>query len=63
MMKMIYSDSLNEMVVYGFRMKLKRGGYTHYTWSDADCVYWNDDVDDKYYMEVPKNAIIDGEEN
>lgn len=59
MAKMVWSDSLDEMVVAGFKKKLKSGGYTHYTWSDEDCLYWNDDVDDKYYFDVPKNAILD----
>lgn len=54
-----WSSALNEMVVTGFKRKLKSGGYTHYTWSDEDCLYWNDDVDDKYYFDVPKNAILD----
>lgn len=57
--KMVYSDSLDRMVISGFTMKLKRGGYTHYTWSDEDCVYWNDDIDGRYREEVPDNAIID----
>ena len=29
-----------------------------YTWNDEDCVYWADDVDDRYYCEIPKNAIF-----
>ena len=58
-MKYVYSDSLNEMVIKGFKMRMKNGEYTHYTWNDADCLYWNDDRDDKYYMSVPQNAIID----
>ena len=58
-MKMVYSDSLDEMVIYGFKVPLKSGDYTHYTWSDADCLYWNDDIDGRYRFEVPKNAIID----
>lgn len=54
MNKMIYSDSLDEMVIFGFSIH-----GVHYTWNDDDCVYWSDMTDDDYYMEVPKNAIID----
>lgn len=55
---MVYSGTLDEMVVKGFYMKKRNGEYRHYTWSEADCVYWADDVDDKFYYEVPKNAIF-----
>ena len=55
---MVYSDSLKEMIIKGFYMKKKNGEYRHYTWNDSDCVYWADDVDDRYYFEIPKNAIF-----
>lgn len=48
----IYSDSLDEMVLKGFTYKGK-----HYTWNDPDCVYYQDDVDDEWYDEVPEGAI------
>lgn len=57
--KMIYSDSLDEMVLSGFYMKKKSGKYRHYTWNDKDCVYWADDVDDKFRYEVPHTAILE----
>ena len=56
---MVWSESLEEMVPHGFKMRTRDGGYNHYTWNDLDCLYWNDDRDDMYYMEVPKNAILD----
>ena len=51
---MIYSDSLECMVHKGFSYH-----HSHYTWNDEDCVYWNDDTDDDYYMEIPSDAIPD----
>lgn len=62
---MIYSNSLDAMVVSGFMLYrvvfgnfgykvLKRG---HYTWNDSDCVYYNDNIEDSYFEEVPKNGI------
>lgn len=54
MAKMIYSDYLEEMVVSGFTV-----GETHYSWNEIDLVYWSDETDDDYYMEVPKSAILD----
>lgn len=64
---MIYSSSLEEMVVKGFSVtncfKSKTGnegfifGKTkHYLWNDMDCVYYNDDTDEDFYFEVPKNG-------
>lgn len=55
---MVYSDYLGEMIIKGFYMKKKNGEYTHYTWNEDDFVYWNDEVDDSYYYEVPQNAIL-----
>ena len=52
---MIYSDSLECMVHKGFTYKGK-----HYTWNDADCVYYWDESDDDYYMEIPDRALVDG---
>ena len=54
----IYSEFLGAMIIKGFYMKKKNGEYRHYTWNDSDCVYWADDVDDRFYFEVPKNALI-----
>ena len=56
---MIFSKYLGEMVIKGFYMKKKNGDLRHYTWNDDDCVYWADDVDDKFYFEVPQNAIME----
>lgn len=61
-MSKIYSESLDEMVENGFSMVavlFGDNGYKvckpiHYTWSDEDCVYYNDGVDDDFYMEIPK---------
>ena len=33
------------------------GRAKHYTWNDEDMVYYNDDVDDDYFMEAPKNGV------
>ena len=58
MNNMVYSDSLEKMIIKGFYLKTVSGLYRHYTWNDKDCVYWADDVDDRYYLEIPKNAIL-----
>lgn len=28
----------------------------HYTWNNDDMVYYNDDTDEDYFMEIPKNG-------
>lgn len=53
-MKTIYSDYLEEMIPVGFTVDT-----VHYTWNEEDLVYWSDETDDDYYMEVPKRAILD----
>ena len=55
---MIYSESLGELIIKGFYLKKKNGEYRHYTWNDSDCVYWADDVDDRFYYDVPQKAIL-----
>lgn len=55
---MIYSDYLGEMVIKGFYIKKRNGNFRHYTWNDDDLVYYDDDVDDLYYYEIPNNAIF-----
>ena len=55
---MVYSEMLGGMIIKGFYMKKKNGQYRHYTWNESDCVYWADDVDDRFYYELPENAII-----
>ena len=55
---MVYSEMLGGMIIKGFYMKKKNGESRHYTWNESDCVYWADDVDDRFYYELPKNAII-----
>lgn len=52
--KMVWSDSLVEMVHVGFTI-----GKKHYSWNDEDCVYYWDEADDDYYMEAPDNADFD----
>jgi hypothetical protein len=49
------------MIPTGFKRKLKNSDeYRHYTWNEADAVYWADDVDDRYYFygDVPENHTI-----
>lgn len=48
---MIYSDSLDCMVVIGFMYCGQL-----YTWNDSDCIYWNDEIDGDGFMEVPFGA-------
>lgn len=50
-MMYIYSDSLDEMVLKSFIYKGKR-----YIWNDLDCVYYNADSDEDWFMEVPETA-------
>ena len=57
--KMIWSDSLDENVVAGFTIEDEVDGTKHYTWNDDDCVYYWDEADDDYYMEVPMGAKVD----
>lgn len=56
--KMIYSDTCGRMIPSGFKRLKKDGEYRHYTWSEDDAVYWADDVDDRYFMEIPENNVI-----
>ena len=55
---MVYSEMLGGMIIKGFYMKMRNQQYRHYTWDESDCVYWADDVDDRFYYDVPKNAIL-----
>lgn len=50
-MEYIYSESLNDMVVKSFFWN-----GSHYTWNDADCVFYNDESDDDLWMTVPDDA-------
>ncbi len=56
MSRYIWSDSLEELIVKGFTFR----GH-HYTWNDLDMVWWRDDVDDRYYDDIPAGARLDGE--
>lgn len=51
--KMVYSNSLDEMVIAKF--------YTltgeEYEWNDEDCLYYNVGSDEDWFMEVPNNAL------
>ena len=51
---MIWSESQERMVNKGFTLNGR-----HYTWNDADEVYYRDDTDDTCYMEIPKGAKLD----
>lgn len=57
--KMVYSESLDEDVIAGFTIEDEEEGTMHYTWHDEDCVYYWDDSDESFYMEVPKGAKLD----
>lgn len=61
MEKMIYSETCGGMIVKGFTRIRRRGDVVtsnrHYTWDESDAVYWNDEVDDDYYMDKPKDGI------
>ena len=50
-MEYIYSESLNDMVVKAFYWNGR-----HYTWNDADCVFYSDESDEDYWMTVPDDA-------
>lgn len=54
MAKMIWSENQESMVVKGFVYRGK-----HYTWCEADELYYRDDVDDIYLMEIPAEAKLD----
>ena len=54
MVKMIWSENQESMVVKGFTYKGK-----HYTWCESDELYYRDDVDDSYFMEIPTRAMLD----
>lgn len=57
--KMVYSESLDEDVIAGFTIEDEEEGTMHYSWHDEDCVYYWDDSDESFYMEVPKGAKLD----
>ena len=65
--KMIYSDYLGTMIPAGFTIRkvlFDRQGnepykickQKHYTWDETDLLYYSDEIDDDYYMEIPKNG-------
>lgn len=49
---MIYSDSLDDMVVKGFYYQNSK-----YIWDDDDCIYYDEDTED-YFMCIPKQAVL-----
>ena len=64
---MIYSDYLETMIPAGFTTQKvlfdRRGneGYKickpmHYSWNEEDLLYYSDDIDGEYYIEIPKNG-------
>ena len=66
--KMIYSDYLETMIPAGFTIRkvlFDRQGNEpyklckhseHYTWDETDLLYYSDEIDGDYYMEIPKNG-------
>lgn len=54
MARMTWSRSLDTCVEAGFTF---RG--THYEWNDFDCLYYSDDSDEDYFMEIPRKAVVD----
>ena len=48
----VWSKNLNDLVVREF---FYRGD--KYIWNEDDCVYYHEDTNEKYFMEMPKNAI------
>lgn len=67
MYKMVYSNSLDCMVVKGFTVytvyidkrgleAYKLGKGKHYTWNDEDCLYYYDESDEEYYDGIPVNG-------
>ncbi len=50
-MKYIYSESLGYMVVELFRWNGRL-----YKWNDLDCVFYNEESDEDYFMTVPDDA-------
>ena len=61
MERMIYSATCGGMIVKGFTRIKRRGDKMiskfHYTWSESDALYWNDEVDDDYYMDKPDDGV------
>ena len=67
--KMIYSDYLETMIPAGFTIrkvlfdKQCKEPYKickhseHYTWDETDLLYYSDEIDGEYYMEIPKNGV------
>ena len=64
---MIYSDYLETMIPAGFTTQKvlfdRRGneGYKickpmHYSWNEDASLYYSDDIDGEYYIEIPKNG-------
>lgn len=49
----IWSDSVGCMVAKGFYHKKH-----HYSWNEADMLYYRDDVDDAWFEEIPEDAVI-----
>ena len=66
--KMIYSDYLETMIPAGFTIRkvlFDRQGNKpyklcnnseHYTWNETDLLYYSDEIDGEYYMEIPENG-------
>ena len=65
---MIYSEYLEMMIPKGFTIKrcyiditgtkpYYITGCNHYTWNEDDLVYYNDDVDEDFYYDIPCNGF------
>ena len=68
MIKEIYSEYLEMMIPKGFTIRkviftndgrehLKIGKEEHFFWCEKDLVYYSDDIDGKYRMDIPLNGI------
>ena len=65
---MIYSEYLGMMIPKGFTLKRVYiditgtkhywiNGCKHYTWNEDDLVYYNDNVDDDFFYDIPCNGF------
>lgn len=56
------SENINGFTTYRVvisrqgKVKYKLTRKKHYLWNNDDMVYYNDDTDEDYYMEIPKNG-------
>lgn len=53
----IYSENLDKIIVEYFYVRSKTYGYKKYVWNDEDLLYYWEEADDDFYMEVPRHAL------